>query len=159
MKGTEKQIAWAEDLKAKAIAALEWMRENPSDPGKANIEMWNKGIDFQINRINSVEYASKLIDVLRFVNFNGTPDQVGMAVVSQTNRYLKIREERTMEKNELIQRLEQAPGKTFVEDGYFYGYALIKRVTGEETTAIVRKPVGAQYRKYEVLYYTPEIKL
>ena len=47
-----------------------------------------------------------------------------------------------MEKNELIQRLE-----------------LIKRVTGEETTAIVRKPVGAQYRKYEVLYYTPEIKL
>ena len=44
-----------------------------------------------------------------------------------------------MEKNELIQRLEQAPGKTFVEDGYFYGYALIKRVT--------------------VLYYTPEIKL
>ena len=31
MKGTEKQIAWAEDLKAKAIAALEWMRENPSD--------------------------------------------------------------------------------------------------------------------------------
>ena len=48
MKGTEKQIAWAEDLKAKAIAALEWMRENPSDPGKANIEMWNKGIDFQI---------------------------------------------------------------------------------------------------------------
>ena len=64
MKGTEKQIAWAEDLKAKAIAALEWMRENPSD-------------------------ASKLIDVLRFVNFNGTPDQVGMAVVSQTNRYLK----------------------------------------------------------------------
>ena len=89
MKGTEKQIAWAEDLKAKAIAALEWMRENPSDPGKANIEMWNKGIDFQINRINSVEYASKLIDVLRVVNFNGTPDQVGMAVVSQTNRYLK----------------------------------------------------------------------
>ena len=64
-----------------------------------------------------------------------------------------------MEKNELIQRLEQAPGKTFVEDGYFYGYALIKRVTGEETTAIVRKPVGAQYRKYEGLYYTPEIKL
>ena len=64
-----------------------------------------------------------------------------------------------MEKNELIQRLEQAPGKTFVEDGYFNGYALIKRVTGEETTAIVRKPVGAQDRKYEVLYYTPEIKL
>lgn len=71
------------------IAALEWMRENPSDPGKANIEMWNKGIDFQIGRINSVEYAGKLIDVLRFVNFNDTPDKVGMAVVSQTNRYLK----------------------------------------------------------------------
>lgn len=46
-----------------------------------------------------------------------------------------------------------------MEDGYFYGYALIKRVTGEETTAIVRKLVGAKYRKYEVLYYTPEIKL
>lgn len=51
--------------------------------------MWNKGIDFQIGRINSVEYAGKLIDVLRFVNFNDTPDKVGMAVVSQTNRYLK----------------------------------------------------------------------
>lgn len=89
MKGTEKQIAWAEELKAKSIAALEWMRENPSDPGKANIEMWNKGIDFQIGRINSVEYAGKLIDVLRFVNFNDTPDKVGMAVVSQNNRYLK----------------------------------------------------------------------
>ena len=37
-----------------------------------------------------------------------------------------------MEKNELIQRLEQAPGKTFVEDGYFYGYALIKRVTATQ---------------------------
>lgn len=159
MKGTEKQIAWAEELKANAIAALEWMRENPSDPGKENIELWNQGIDFQINRINSVEYAGKLIDVLRFVNFNNTPDQVGMAVVSQTNRYLKYEEERTMEKNELIQRLEKAPGKTFVEDGYFYSYALIKRVTGEETTAIVRKLVGAKYRKYEVLYYTPEIKL
>ena len=34
-------------------------------------------------------YAGKLIDVLRFVNFNDTPDKVGMAVVSQTNRYLK----------------------------------------------------------------------
>lgn len=89
MKGTEKQIAWAEELKTKSIAALEWMRENPSDSGKANIEMWNKGIDFQIGRINSVEYAGKLIDVLRFVNFNDTPDKVGMAVVSQTNRYLK----------------------------------------------------------------------
>lgn len=89
MKGTEKQIAWAENLKEKAIAALEWMRENPSDPGKENIEMWNKGIDFQVDRINSVEYAGKLIDVLRFVNFNDTPDRVGMAVVSQTNRYLK----------------------------------------------------------------------
>ena len=76
MKGTEKQIAWAEDLKAKAIAALEWMRENPSDPGSRM-------------RDNESEEASKLIDVLRFVNFNGTPDQVGMAVVSQTNRYLK----------------------------------------------------------------------
>lgn len=64
-----------------------------------------------------------------------------------------------MEKNELILRLEQAPGKNFVEDGYFYSYALIKRATGEETTAIVRKPVGAKYWEYEVLYYTPEIKL
>lgn len=89
MKGTEKQIAWAEDLKEKAIAALEWMRENPSDPGKENIEMWNKGIDFQVDRINSVEYAGKLIDILRFVNFNNDPEKVGMAVVSQTNRYLK----------------------------------------------------------------------
>ena len=86
MKGTEKQIAWAEDLKEKAIAALEWMRANPSDPGKENIEMWNKGI---VDRINSVEYAGKLIDVLRFVNFNNDPEKVGMAVVSQTNRYLK----------------------------------------------------------------------
>lgn len=89
MKGTEKQIAWAEDLKAKSIAALEWMRENPNEPGKKNIEMWNKGIDFQIDRINSVEYAGKLIDVLRFVDFNDTPDKIGMAVVSQANRYLK----------------------------------------------------------------------
>ena len=89
MKSTEKQIAWAEDLKAKSIAALEWMRENPNEPGKKNIEMWNKGIDFQIDRINSVEYAGKLIDVLRFVDFNDTPDKIGMAVVSQANRYLK----------------------------------------------------------------------
>lgn len=64
-----------------------------------------------------------------------------------------------MEKKELIQRLEQAPGKNFVEDGYFYSYALIKRVTGEETAAIVRKPVGAKYQEYKVLYYAPEIKL
>mgnify|MGYP004502413561 FL=1 len=64
-----------------------------------------------------------------------------------------------MGKKELIRKLEQAPGKSFVEDGYFYGYALIERATGEETTAIVRKPVGAKYREYEVLYYAPEIKL
>lgn len=64
-----------------------------------------------------------------------------------------------MEKEELIRKLGQAPGKNFVEDGYFYGYALIKWATGEETTAIVRKPVGAKYREYEVLYYAPEIEL
>lgn len=64
-----------------------------------------------------------------------------------------------MEKKELIRKLEQAPGKNFVEDGYFYGYALIKRATGEETTAIVRKHIGVKYREYEVLYYAPEIKL
>lgn len=64
-----------------------------------------------------------------------------------------------MENEELIRKLEQAPGKNFVEDGYFYGYVLIKRATGEEATAIVRKPVGPKYRECEVLYYAPEIKL
>lgn len=64
-----------------------------------------------------------------------------------------------MEKTELIRKLEQAPGKNFVEDGYFYGYALIKRATGEETTALVRKTVGAKYWECEVLYYAPGIKL
>lgn len=89
MKGTEKQIALAEELKAKAIAALEWMRENPSDDGKANPEMWSKGIDFQMDRINSVKDAGKLIDALKLVDYNKTPDVAGMNVVIITNRYLK----------------------------------------------------------------------
>lgn len=89
MNGTEKQIALAEELRSKSIAALEWMRENPADEGKANPEMWSKGIDFQANRINSVTDAGKLIDALKLVDFSKTPDVVGMNVVIITNRYLK----------------------------------------------------------------------
>lgn len=70
-----------------------------------------------------------------------------------------MKEELTMTKDELIQRLESAPGKSFIEDGYRYSYALIKPLSGEETTAIVRKPIGAQYKEYEVLFYAPEIKV
>ena len=87
MKGSEKQIMWAEGLKSKAVSALEWMRENPNEQGKANLEMWNKGIDFQLSRINSLEYAGQVIDALRYVSFDAAPEQVAVAVVSQTNRY------------------------------------------------------------------------
>ena len=89
MRGTEKQIAWAEELKVKAIAALDWMLENPSDDGNTNPEMWAKGIEFQKNRINSVEHAGQLIDALKLVDFGKAPDVVGMNVVVIANRYLR----------------------------------------------------------------------
>lgn len=88
MKGTEKQIRWAEDLKAKAIAALEWGRANiigVDEDGNEDQETFNAGIDYQIDLINSIQNASDVINTFRFVKFDSAPDQVFTDVVFANN--------------------------------------------------------------------------
>lgn len=90
MKGTEKQIKWAEDIVANATAAIEWARENPSDEGKANIEMWNKGIDLVLSKLNSIDHAGKIIDM--FYGYKLNRSDMGanfMNVLSVINRNCK----------------------------------------------------------------------
>lgn len=70
----------------------------------------------------------------------------------------------TMSREELIKKLNNAPGKHFIEDGYFYSYALIQKA-GEktETVGIIRYPKiqnqKGKTEEMEILYYTPEIKV
>lgn len=69
-----------------------------------------------------------------------------------------------MTREELIEKLNNAPGKHFIENGYFYSYALIRKAgEGTETVAIIRYPKVQNQKgkteETEILYYTPEIKV
>ncbi len=67
-----------------------------------------------------------------------------------------------MNKQELINKLNTTPGRQFVSDGYVYTYTLLRKLSGEEITAIARYPQGSGKQMFslmEVLYETPEVRI
>lgn len=65
MKGSEKQIAWAEELKEKAVDTFNHLKDaDPSEDGKKQAEV-------MIEAIKNAEYAGDIISIFKYVNFNG----------------------------------------------------------------------------------------
>lgn len=89
MKGTEKQIAWAEELKSKAMDALNWAKENAPTTKPEEIEVWKNLISTMAGQINSIDYAGNVIELLKDANLSGTPDKAAMSVISTVKRYGK----------------------------------------------------------------------
>ncbi|MEG2097841.1 MAG: hypothetical protein RRY65_06720 [Pseudoflavonifractor sp.] len=67
--GTEKQIAWAADLRAGAIASFRWAAANPSGAALAEPEKFAANIEKFIARIQSVKSAHQLIETFKHVDF------------------------------------------------------------------------------------------
>ena len=59
----------------------------------------------------------------------------------------------------LVEKLNSAPGKKLIADGYLYRFALIKKLDGEQTAAIVKRPENGHYKDYEIVCYTPDVKI
>ena len=73
MKGTEKQIAWATDIRANVIASFEKFIEDikvfdaPEEIKTANIA----GCKERIEALNNAEYAGDIIDLFKDIRFTG----------------------------------------------------------------------------------------
>ena len=66
---------------------LEWMRKNPSNDGKKDMEMWEKGINLVESKLNAVESAFQMIDALQFINFANAPEKIAVSVVRNIHKY------------------------------------------------------------------------
>lgn len=67
MKGSIKQINWAEELKEQAVVALEEALNHEPPEGVSQAD-WNRGIRGQLARLDSVDYAGDIISALKGVN-------------------------------------------------------------------------------------------
>lgn len=66
MKGSMKQIEWAEELKAQAMTVLEWARDNyPADLKGGNEQTWKENMTGLMMCLDRVERASDIIDALK----------------------------------------------------------------------------------------------
>lgn len=66
MKGSMKQIEWAEELKAQAITVLKWARDNyPADLKGGNEQLWKENMTGLMMCLDRVERASDIIDALK----------------------------------------------------------------------------------------------
>lgn len=69
MKGSMKQIEWAEELKAQAMTVLEWARDNyPADLKGGNEQTWKENMTGLMMCLDRVECASDIIDALKTGN-------------------------------------------------------------------------------------------
>ncbi len=69
MKGSMKQIEWAEELKAQAMTVLEWARDNyPADLKGGNEQTWKENMTGLMMCLDRVERASDIIDALKTGN-------------------------------------------------------------------------------------------
>ncbi|MEG2421250.1 MAG: hypothetical protein RSB55_06840 [Oscillospiraceae bacterium] len=68
--GSEKQIAWATDLRANAVAAFRWAAANPSGAALAEPEKFAENVEKCIARIQSAKSAHHLIETFKSVNFS-----------------------------------------------------------------------------------------
>lgn len=68
MKGSEKQIAWATEIRENIIHAFESSKSGipAGHPVLAKI-------DGMIQRLNAAEYAGDIIDLFKDIQFNGDP--------------------------------------------------------------------------------------
>ena len=72
MKGSDKQVAWAGDLKVKVVKAIEQAIEimnsmdAPAEKKAAAIAEQQRRLD----KVNSIEYAGDMIDAFRLVDFS-----------------------------------------------------------------------------------------
>ena len=82
MKGTEKQIAWAQDIQKKTVSALDWGITTFSE-NAAFVEKCK-----QIKAaVENVEYAGDLIAVYRNVNDNNDEKNLKMVSSIIRNRF------------------------------------------------------------------------
>lgn len=66
MKGSMKQINWAEELKAQAITVLEWARDNyPADLKGGNEQLWKENMTGLMMCLDRVERSGDIIDALK----------------------------------------------------------------------------------------------
>lgn len=66
MKGSMKQIEWAEELKAQAMTVLEWARDNyPANLEGGNEQLWKENMTGLMMCLDRVERASDIIDALK----------------------------------------------------------------------------------------------
>ena len=66
MKGSIKQIEWAEELKEQAMTVLEWARDNyPADLKGGNEQTWKENMTGLMMCLDRVECASDVIDALK----------------------------------------------------------------------------------------------
>lgn len=76
MKGTEKQIAWAEDIKARVIRAL----GDPINKTTAESKMIT---DTLAAALNEVEYAGQIITMFKDVRSSGNAEEVSKSIMSE----------------------------------------------------------------------------
>lgn len=66
MKGSMKQIEWAEELKAQAMTALKWARDNyPTDDKDGDEQTWKENLTGMMMCLDRVERAGDIIDALK----------------------------------------------------------------------------------------------
>lgn len=66
MKGSMKQIEWAEELKAQAMTVLEWARDNyPTDDKDGDEQLWKENMTGMMMCLDRVERASDIIDAFK----------------------------------------------------------------------------------------------
>lgn len=84
MKGTEKQIAWAEDIRRNVISTFQRYIEEiknydaPEEIKSANIGESNRRVD----ALNGAEYAGDIIDLFKDIRFTGDIEKDFPKVVS-----------------------------------------------------------------------------
>lgn len=87
MKGSMKQIEWAEELKAQAMTVLEWARDNyPTDDKDGDEQTWKENLTGLMMCLDRVESASYIIDAFK----DGQPYACTMKDMGRIASIIKI---------------------------------------------------------------------
>lgn len=87
MKGSMKQINWAEELKAQAMTVLKWARDNyPTDDKDGDEQTWKENLTGLMMCLDRVESASYIIDAFK----DGAPYACTMKDMGRIASIIKI---------------------------------------------------------------------
>lgn len=87
MKGSMKQIEWAEELKAQAMTALKWARDNyPTDDKDGDEQTWKENLTGMMMCLDRVERAGDIIDAFK----DGAPYACTMKDMGRIASIIKI---------------------------------------------------------------------